>query len=174
MVAIVVGGASCVFDDVKKARDLCCAAGSDPVYYVINDMIPQFDGACIAVTLHTEKIAAWLEQRQLSSKQKPSQVWAHRKYPEKIITHSTPDWRGSSGLFACKIAMESGINKILLCGVPMTVIGDHFVRQRRWNACEGFRDAWDCHMAEIRPFVRSFSGWTAEQLGVPTIEFLQS
>lgn len=169
---VVVGGADCVFTDLLAARDLCELSGVKPIFYVINDMIPVFDSDCIAITLHPDKIDAWLSIRQQHKWPKPSQVWAHRKDPRRNITHATPDWAGSSGLFACKIALEQHHTKIILCGVPMTVESCHFQRKTRWAACTAFRRPWDTHRKELEPYVRSMSGWTQEFLGAPDVAWL--
>ena len=55
----------------------------------------------------------------------------------------------------------------------MTVEGNHFVRQQPWNAALGFRRGWSAHMRELKPYVRSLGGWTLEQFGEPTVEWLR-
>src|SRR5260370_4391042 len=54
----------------------------------------------------------------------------------------------------------------------MEAEGSRFVRKHRWVACLAFRHSWDKHKEEIKPFVRSFSGWTRQIFGYPDVEFL--
>jgi len=169
-VAVVVGGAESVWAEVELAKALCKEANRTPEFFIINDMIAVFPGEARAITLHPAKLQQWLDQRRNTKYPEPTQVWCHSL--NRLVTNHTLDWGGSSGLFSIKIAREEDFKKILLCGVPMTVQDNHFVRHQRWNACTAFQEPWKVHLHEIKPYVRSFSGWTAEQLGKPTVEFL--
>ena len=162
-VALVVGGSENVKEELAEAEALC--AGLDVTRFVINDMIPQAAGPCIAVSLHPTKLADWLKRREASGHPAPSQVWAHRSGPN--VTNHVEDWAGSSGLFACKIARQLGFERIILCGVPMEPSAKHVVRAQPWPAGVTFRRGWERHKEEIKPFVRSMSGWTAEMFGLP-------
>jgi SAM-dependent methyltransferase len=172
-VAVIVGGGRDVEADLAAARGL---VGANATYLVINDMIPRFPGPCIAVTLHPQKIGEWLREREANGFSVPVQVWAHsrgsRARPYSDITHVTDDWRGSSGLFAVKIARQQGFSRIVLAGVPMRTEDKHFLRAEDWKACASFRLAWAARRAEIAPHVRSMSGWTAETFGRPDATFL--
>lgn len=158
-VAVVCGGGPDVEAEIAKAKEMY---GGSCDFFVINDMIPRFPGECVAITLHPSKLKDWLPLR--GSYPAPKQVWAHRKFAG--VSNVTEDWMGSSGLFAIKVAMQLGYAKIVLCGVPMTD-EKHFVRGEAWTAVAAFKKAWVKHKDEIAPFVRSFSGWTAEQFGRP-------
>ena len=156
-VAIVVGGGPNVIEEMATAMDMY----PDREFFIINDMIPRFKfGDYIAITLHPSKLGAWLEMNHTP----PKRVWAHRAF--RGVTNVTEDWMGSSGLFAIKVAMQLGYEKIVLCGVPMTD-EKHFVRGEAWTAVAAFKKAWLAHKDEIAPFVSSFSGWTAEMFGRP-------
>lgn len=148
------------------------------MHFVVNDSIPLVDGDIIAVTLHAfdrEKLRSWLAERAKLGHPKPLEVWSHR--PHGAATHATEEYGhpllgGSSGLLAVKVAREKGFTRILLAGVPMTTHGLHMIRKRPWTACESFRRRWMHYRTELSPFVRSFSGWTAETFGRPDLEFL--
>ena len=135
------------------------------------------------MTLEPEKLERlihnsgdWLGDRERRGFAVPGCVWSHRRAPG--IDRITREWLtpggrgGSSGLFAVKIARELGYGKIVLCGVPMQAEAKHFLRKRIWRAAFVHAHAWRAHYAEIAPFVRSFSGYTAELLGVPTMEWI--
>jgi hypothetical protein len=176
-VAVIVGGARTVWDEIGQTKLLSEAAGARLAYFVINDMIPLFEGPCIAVTLHAQKLRdheqtpGWLDERERNGFPKPDQVWTHVKH--RNATHFTEDWRGSSGLFAIKVARQLGFERIVLCGVPMRPEAGHIVRGATpWNACEQFMGGWKQQAKEIAPYVRSWFGWTAEQFGKPDRAFL--
>ena len=72
-----------------------------------------------------------------------------------------------------KIALiEQHYGGALLAGVPMDRSMPHFVRGRPWTSASAFLKGWRFHMSAIKPRTRSMGGWTAEQLGGPTLEWL--
>src|SRR5579864_863054 len=171
-VALVVGGGGDPLSEFDAARLMCEAAGKTYTTLVCNDLLALFphriDFAC---TLHPDKMIAWTVLREKNGHPLPyGSTWAHRPY--KNFTNHTKDWQGSSGLFMTKIARETGYTHIILCGVPMTVEAEHFVRHQRWNAAPGFIRGWNHHEAQLRPFVRSMSGWTQATFGSPSFLWL--
>jgi len=172
-VAVVVGGSESVWQEVEQARELCRIAGVAPEFFVVNDMIAQFAEKCVAVSLHPDKIPGWLSKRRSAGYPEPDQVWSHRTQRGVVTNFLTDHWGGSSGLFAAKIAFqELHHGRVLLCGVPMKVEAQHFIRHQRWNACAAFWRAWLRHREQLIKYVRSFSGNTADLLGRPDVEFL--
>lgn len=172
--AIVIGGADCVWDDVKAARALF----EPDAFFVTNDMVPlwpeRIDYLC---SLHPEKIADWLSQRKNLGLKFDGEVWCHKNSGARGLMHKgvqkvSGDWAGSSGLFAAKIAIECGFGKIVICGVPLIAEGNHIVRKRQWAAAHAFRSGWKRNHKNICTKVRSMSGWTKEFLGAPTPEWL--
>jgi hypothetical protein len=172
--AIVMGGGGDPLAEYELAKELCARAGRTVTIFAGNDMIEKFpDDITHAVSLHPDKLQLWLPRRQAAGFNQPEKVWAHRNY-EGAVTHWTRDWSGSTGLFCVKIAREAGFVHIILCGVPMTVEGDHFIREQPWSAAIGFLKGWNAHLSELKPYVRSYAGWTQEQLGTPTEDWLRS
>ena len=91
------------------------------------------------------------------------------------VTSHTEDWRGSSGLFGVKVARQLGFERVILCGVPMDPKAGHVVRGPvPWKAAEQFMGGWRQRQTEIAPFVRSWSGWTANAFGRPSLAFLEA
>lgn len=171
--AIVMCGGGDPFAEYALALELCARAKRKATIFAGNDMIEKFPGDIVhAVTLHPDKLQLWLPRRTKAGYNAPEKVWAHRNY-ETNVTHWTRDWSGSTGLFCVKIARENGFTHIITCGVHMTVEGKHFVRGQPWNAADGFRRGWTARLRELKPYVRSFGGWTREQLGEPTEEWLR-
>lgn len=173
-VAIVLGGAECVWDDLAAARSMCAEAEvTDPTYLIVNDMISAFPDMAVVVSLHPDKLAGWLNQRMRNGHPTPKDIWSNRLHASVKRTHM--DRGGSGSLFASDIARTHyNADRVILCGAPMTVSHGHFVRRQPWSACVVFRRAWEINMPSIKPFVRSFSGWTMEKLGAPTVEWIRS
>lgn len=171
-VALVVGGGGDPFSEYGAARAMCEIAQKTVATFVCNDTLTVFpDAVDYAMTLHPDKMAGWLRERSKNGLPlPPGQTWCHRSYLG--FTNHTPDWQGSSGLFMVKVALEQGFTHIILCGVPMTIEGEHIIRHKLWHAAQGFTRGWHRHIGHIRPNVRSMSGWTKEQLGEPTFMWL--
>jgi hypothetical protein len=168
-IAIVVGGADCVLADIAAARELIGDRAHTTI--VVNDMIADFPAYDVAATLHPDKLRMWLDRRTSKGLAWPAVIWAHRP-ANHLVTKTTPDWAGSSSLFACKIAIETGHDRIIVCGAPMTVT-KHYLRGSFWTSAIGFRRGWTAHRGDIMDCVRSMCGWTAELLGKPTREWLE-
>lgn len=122
-------------------------------------------------TLHPEKLLAWEGRRPGP---RTWTRWAHTRHGFPFVDRATDHWHGSSGLFALKIALEDlGHRKAILAGVPMDG-GPHFFDAARWDERNHFTAAWKMRADQIRPRVRSFSGWTRELLGEPSRDWLAS
>jgi hypothetical protein len=172
--AIVIGGADCVWDDVKAARALF----EPDAFAVLNDMVPcwseRIDYLC---SLHPEKVADWLNHRAKNGYQFRGEVWCHKNAGPRGLVHkgvdrTTDDWAGSSSLFAAKVLIEERFDKIVLCGCPLVSEAGHIARKRHWMAAHAFRSGWKRNHSKIADKVRSMGGWTREFLGAPTPEWL--
>lgn len=142
-----------------------------PTVIAGNDQIAKFNGQIThAITLHGDKYSFWESQRRAAGFDMPERSWAHRPYSG--ISDWTRDWGGSTGLFGVKLARELGFVHIALCGVHMSPESGHFVRGKEWNEAIPFRRGWVAHLTELKPYVRSWGGWTREQFGAPTLEWL--
>ena len=172
--AIVMCGGGDPFAEYARAKELCARAERTVTIFAGNDMIEKFpEDITHAITLHPDKLSLWLPRRRAAGLNQPEKVWAHRNY-EGAVTDWTRDWSGSTGLFCIKIARELGFVHIIGCGVHMTVEGAHFIRGEPWKASDGFRKGWDAHIQDLKPYVRTYGGWTLEQLGEPTEDWLRS
>jgi len=100
--------------------------------------------------------------------------WQHCKIADRCVSYRWPGMSasGSSGLFAAKIALDDGHDRVVLAGVPMLRASKHFARGQDWLQRDSFMDGWKQAMPHIRGKVRSLSGWTMQTLGVPTPEWL--
>jgi hypothetical protein len=170
-VALVVGGGNDPLAEFESAAAMCRDAGLSYTTLVCNDMIANFPHIIDhAVSLHPEKMKRWVYLRNQADFPALTRTWSHR--PFLGFTNHTKDWQGSSGLICVKIARELGFTHIILCGVPMTVEGEHFSRNQRWNAAPGFWRGWHIRIDELKPFVRSYAGETFNAFGAPDVVWL--
>lgn len=171
--AIVLCGGGDPFAEFARISEMCLDARRDFIVIAGNDMIGKFPfHVDHAASLHPDKLKLWLCERMTAGYVAPGRVWSHR--PFTGVTDWTRDWQGSTGLICVKIARELGYTHVVLCGVHMTVEGTHFIRQKPWHAAHGFRRGWIGRIRELTPYVRSFGGWTREQFGEPTVEWLKT
>jgi hypothetical protein len=95
------------------------------------------------------------------------------------IRWNRPNGGGSSSLFATRIALELGYERVVLAGVPLvgdTTIcdadGSEKVEEPSATGFAIYRGGWEKVHDEIADNVRSMSGWTRETFGEPTAEWL--
>lgn len=176
--ALVLGGASCVWNDIERFKLLdldfdgvfaCNDVGADWPW--------ELDGW---ISLHPEKYLSanpkWVEQREKNGFAPAKKIYAHRipkdvAHPEDLVMvdYMFPGQKktGSSGLFAAKVAMiDHGFDRVVFCGVPMTFT-PHFFDEVQWKSAEGFRRQWPTVQRKYLDNMRSMSGWTKVLLGSP-------
>lgn len=168
MIAAVLGGARGGLAELATLRNL---ARIDAVF-AVNDAAADFDGELAAfVTLHPEHLPKWLAKRTAPT----LEVVAHDDKPgvTRVADYRWPGMNasGSSGLFAVKVALEAGFDRVVLCGVPMEAMRAHYFDAAPWFEVDSFWDAWSIALPHLAN-VRSMSGRTAQLLGMPTKEFL--
>jgi hypothetical protein len=121
-------------------------------------------------TLHPAPCPDWMgihraRQERMGKGLNHPTTWAHKPWPgvDRVVANC---WLGSSGLFAVKcLIYEIGATAIVLAGIPME--GKHFYTDRDWKHATKYQPAWEKHLNEIAPYVRSMSGWTRGLLGAP-------
>src|SRR3954469_12773150 len=167
MIALVLGSAACVWDDVAAALDLA----KPDLVIAVNDMIHAWPLSLdCAATLHPQNLPRWLEARAAKGFPPPAQVWSHKPAPH--VTHTTADWQGSSGLLALKVALyERKCVGAILAGVPLDR-SPHITDELPWKDAHAFYPGWADHTSQIVRGARSMSGWTQLRLGSPTVEWL--
>jgi len=170
--ALVLGGASSVFDDAKRALQL----GAYDITIACNAIGTAWQGPIdIWCSLHPDRLSNWRLARANAGRMSASRHIAHKEGYDiegreyRFDGHPS----GSSGLFAVKIAMEEGCDRIVLAGVPMEVEAAHFNSAKTWTDCSDFLPAWEQALPLIKDVTTSMSGWTAERLGMPTAAWLQ-
>lgn len=176
MIAVILGGALCLDDDVRCALALVDLA--DCLIVAVNDAGFWWRGRLDHwVTMHAEELPE--RERIRAERGYPAgyKRWT-RPYPpgmkqrEDCVDELFGGWSGSSGLLAVGITLERlGADAVLLCGMPMDD-RPHFNRKGRWQDYARNRLGWIEYLDRMRGCVRSFSGWTAELLGVPTEQWI--
>lgn len=190
-VALVLGGGGTLSGDVEAYT---AAGGTWDGVVACNDAIPWWPHELTAgVSLHCRYFdiaegRRW-RVRRLKAGYPDAEHWfgheqARRQKPPpyvKFTNYLFPGTQhsGSSGLFACKVALvDLGFDNAVLCGIPMTPT-PHMPgtthEDTPWEAATGkhgnggFRAQWPTVPDEYLARMRSMSGWTRQFLGAPDI-----
>lgn len=182
-VALVLGGASCLWSDVEAAL----ALGRFDGVVACNDAAAAWPGRLdAAVSLHAEKWGLWMERRRRAGYPAPAAVVGHSTFrtgvariPDCITGYAEqmlPGQKdtGSSGLFALKVALvDLGFDRAVLCGIPMDP-RPHFFDAADWghDAARAHWRGWAQALPFIKDRARSMSGRTAELLGIADKDWL--
>ena len=102
----------------------------------------------------------------MKKQSEPYKIIGHKQVPHVSIVVPFEKPSGSSALLGSLAAIRMGFSKIVLCGCPLQGVND------KKSPYEQFHKGWEAKTHEVKPFVRSMSGWTAEFLGKPTIEWM--
>lgn len=166
--ALVLGGAAGVWDDAARAlsRFQPHAAAA------VNDIGTRWAGRLdIWASLHHEKMAGWRQERV---RRGFGPAKTHIGCEPAPGIDAVEDYRwpgmnasGSSGLYAVKLLMDRGFDRIVLAGIPMDPAGAHFFNTARWDEVESFWQAWLDQAPRLKGIVKSMSGRTRELLGAP-------
>lgn len=162
MRALVLGGADCLWDDLRALGhwDGPVVATNDAgVAYPY-----RIDHWC---SLHGDKLPAWRRMREARGLNLDFTTWTrdvHAEYADRTLS----GWSsGSSGLFAVGVALHLGAESVVLAGVPMQADRAHFFDRAPWDDVGPYLQAWEARAAQMRGRVFSMSGWTRELLGGP-------
>ena len=181
--ALVLGSAACVWEDVAAARRL----GSYQAVVGCNDTGVVWPGVMDAwVSFHENVFHRYAVQRDRRGLPPHKRVLvtdsamatANRMAP--VVTGSADPFfpgqskSGTSGLFALKVALiDLGFDRAVLCGMPMQNSAGHLQKHMTdWAGEKQHRAGWLQALPEIKDRARSMSGWTQQQLGAPTPEWL--
>ena len=162
---LILGGAKCVWDDIKSLGDWA----NNVDVAACNDIGMKWPGQLAYwVSLHPKKFKHW-EDHRLRNGHPPGYVKYGNKYGRPTVDWVDVDWGGSSGLFAVKIGLTLKYDYIVLAGIPMEQKEGHYFDKKEWTECDRYRAAWERHLKQIKPYVRSCSGWTQRLLGGPIL-----
>ena len=163
---LILGGARCVWKDVESL-------GQWPTTVdvaAVNDVGAKWPGhLTFWASLHPRKFKSWEKLRTLNGHPLGYEKYSH-KYGRPMVDNVISDgWKGSSGLYAIKIALLLGYDQIVLAGIPMEAAEGHFFNDKDWEDCNNYREGWANNLEKIKDSVRSCSGWTQRLLGKPEI-----
>lgn len=167
VLALVLGGASCVWEDVRELEQLMGEPWSG-VVIAVNDVGSHWprrlDHWC---TVHTEFFQTWKHDRAWRGYNMNFVSWSTklRKQEIGIVDRVCGNaWaQASSGYLAVGVAKEVGCNKVVLCGVPMTVT-PHFAEStfhepaKPWAGARTHWEHWLERADTLHGWVRSMSG----------------
>lgn len=164
--AIILAGAPTLWEDFLSIRHLLDS--SDVI--TVNHSGCFYSGIIkFWVTLHPEKFAKWKDTRKkMGYDMSFISVGYGRPHNVPIGMDFYADfWRGSnkntssgtSSLFAVKIALEAGYNKVILCGAPLEDDSCHALKPCG-DEYTSYRDAWIANLPKMKGKVVSLSGWT--------------
>lgn len=186
---LIIGGANHVEEDLRHLKEIVHPYDLDEVFWVIavNNQIYNWEGRTdVFCTLHGEKAERWIGRRPKSLNW-DFVTYNMRTYPKKtsvgedlVFKELKHKWRGSSGLYAVQVALlELGIRKVVLAGVPMTTDPNFFRGDKEWKQGKRYQEGWldvvrksDQLGFDLTNHVRSMSGWTREQFGLPDQSFI--
>jgi hypothetical protein len=172
-IALVLGGASNVYEDIKAALALF----TPNVIVAVKDIAITYPNVDHWVTYHPERLVKELSLRRKRGLTDPKAIWtydANRVHPSiNIPVKCTPHIGGSSGLMGMVVGCQVA-GKAVLCGIPMDPKLKHFARPKPkgWPEAKFYRQAWLKHVPAYKHRVRSMSGWTREVFGAPTAAWL--
>lgn len=180
--ALILGGARNLFSEIEKAESLFTPDIIIATNHAGVNFARPFDYWC---SFHPDKFPDWIERRRKFDRPMPPMLVTarHRRSVVMVLTKKTDlgipirfidSWGGSSGLLAVTLALGLGCQRVVLAGVPLEKQDAHFDSDKPWLEASKYRAAWLQHVPQMRKRVRSFSGWTAEQLGVVTEEWLRN
>lgn len=148
---LIVGDSPGKFDDIKEFEkfgvkyDVCCVNRAGLVYP--HKFKYWYSG-------HPPELLEWAAQRPDSG----AELWSYRDWPG-LNLGLIKITRGSSSLNAVQLALTTwGYSRVVLAGIPLN------------EDYKLFRNGWQM-VPECAPFIRSMSGWTAEQFGKPDKAF---
>ena len=165
-ILIITGSAACVNEDIEALRPIGRLQPCD--YLAVGfDAVDKYAWPIKYVaTYHPEKIDMTRERRASIGGNTDYKLICHEQRPGVDIV--IRDWwkpSGSSALLGVQAGLMAGYKKIILCGCPLTG------KNSDGASYEHFRGGFEARKAEIAPYVRSMSGWTADLLGKPTPEW---
>lgn len=186
--ALVLGGADCVWEDLRALENLY-GKHWDNLVIAVNDVACHWPRRLHHwVSLHPNRFKKWTSQRHanlLAAVEdehhhpvrwgRPARFDSERLYYDRELDEKCA---GSSGMFAVQVARRIECTRVILCGVPMTATG-HFRDSQeefphRWGSAHSLWPAWERTEPAMRGWVRSMSGRTRDLLGYPTREWLET
>lgn len=191
MKALVLGGAACVWNDVRASEERLGGEWWDLVV-AANDIGCHWPGRLDHwCSLHPERFTGakgwlnplpgehgWKALRRENGHPDGYLTWAKRT-PTLVDKRLTAFCGGSSGMLAVLVAREVGATQAVLCGMPMDRSG-HFAESTvhagkgDWPSADSHWRAWKRNYDKVVGWCRSMSGRTRILLGPPDAAWLEA
>lgn len=171
---LVLGSANCLWDDVNAALDL----GKFDAVIAAKQAGIVWPGELYAwISLHPDWMPGYIKERAEKGYPPAREVVAN-KLMRGIDREFDYLWPGcnrstASGGTAVKYALEEGFERVVMCGIPMSREHGRIDGRETWDSATTYQIPFRVAMQHMGDKVRSMSGWTREQLGPPTVEWLQ-
>lgn len=172
---IALGGAESVWHDLPAAEAICREAGVAYDVGAVNDAGADYPGhLTLWCSLHPEKLPRWMRKREKANRNTDYITVCHKRRAEcRVDREYNGNTGGSSGLFIVRVALTMfDYERVILCGIQMTP-AKNYARQAPWKDFKTYLRKWEQALPDLRPSVRSMSGWTREQLGAPDAAWLK-
>ena len=172
---IIMGGAKCVWDDLKKAKKLI----EKHDLAAVNDIGVHYPERIHHWLSLERRISEWYEQR--NNNHHPMDVLVHVYYHDRLLDHKRHInyfWKMEkspimSGVFGPIALKALGYKRIILAGIPSDKQPRFFDPPDKdyhpWKCSQG---SWLNHKDYFDDTLRSMSGFTKEVFGEPTKEWL--
>lgn len=175
--ALIFGRAKTVWEEIAAAKELSHFDYVLAVGPVAIDYPGEIDAW---VWFHTELFEDCALRRAHKGHPPARSYWANLRrgilQPKREVPHvNRIDCDGgASGLIATYVALDYfKATHVVLAGCPMTAEGGQYDTPKPWREAVKHRQAWLDNQAKLKERVRSMSGWTAELLGSPTVDWLR-
>jgi hypothetical protein len=181
-VGIVIGRAVGNFEQYALARELAPKAVRIAINVVGRDLPTEFEHW---VSYHPPLFDFWSKARVSDRHFEKfnglywSGIYRGKKLgltvdPRILKIHYVEVSGGSSGFLATTVGLKGlGLDRVILCGVPMDG-SPRYEDPKGWHEYQAYRKTWEEAKESIAPYVRSYSGWTRELFGPPTLEWCES
>lgn len=176
--ALILGGASCVWDDVL-AWEAVYGHQWDGLLIAANDIGAHWPRELHHwVSLHPPSFKRWRALRRAQHLPAGYTTWGKEQdLPRPLADKSLVPWvGGSSGMLAVQVAQALECTRVVLCGIPMTPSA-HFQQTKEtfapsWLQANAHWRVWPRNAEKMAGWVKSMSGRTQELLGAPSMEWL--
>jgi len=177
MIALVVAGADCVWQDIEGALEIV----EPDITVAVNDIGAYYEPIDHWVSLHPDKFRHvkpfWCDLRAENGLHDDYSLWTKvwpygvREERHKWVDGVTDHYGGSSTMLGVEVAVnEVGATQTILCGAPLeeTPHFHGFKEGAPWPHADAYRDFWTRREVWLKTKnVTSMSGWTRRFLGAP-------
>lgn len=190
-VAVILGRHEDVWNELERAKAMIKEVGAELWVIATKRAGRDYDGPVHEWPgFHPELLQTFVNERAKNNRPPALRYWSAKSSKVNPGQFGLPiEWLtsvgGSSGLLGIQVADAIGrhpkyanepkIDKSILCGIPMTP-STRYDDGKEWKEAIHYRDHWLKYFIDhpdSKARLRSFSGWTKEILGEPTLEWLR-